>query len=318
MDDRKKGIAASLLSALFLGLTPIFGKQSINLGFSPLAVVALRSSIAALLLLGFIVLFKRSFFYIHPLGLVGCILAGFVNGVGSILYYSALSRLDASIGQLLYSFYPIFVALWLLADRQSLSRITILRLLLAITGAYLLISNSAHMINIVGAIMMIGASLLYALHLLINQRVLYEVPAPTVTLYTLISMAMTVSTAFLLFQPSLPPIETAWWHLWWPLIALAVVTFVSRLTLFFGVKHLGGLQTSLLGLGELLVTILLAQLFLGERLSIDQWIGALLIGLNLLLVAYDQPGATKRYSKGFLRWLNPTEVSPTDFPFKDQ
>jgi drug/metabolite transporter (DMT)-like permease len=105
---------------------------------------------------------------------------------------------------------------------------------------------------------------------------------------------------------------------WWPLVALGVITFISRLTLFLGVKHLGGLQTSLLGLGELLVTIVLAQIFLGERLSINQWIGALLIGINLLLVAYDQPGSTKRYSKGILHWLNPTDVSPTDFPFKDQ
>lgn len=314
MDDRKKGIIASLASALLLGLTPIFGKQSILLGFSPLAVVAIRSTIAVLLLLTFILIFNRSYFYIFPLGLGGCFLAGFVNGIGSILYYTALSRLDASIGQLLYSFYPLFVALLLLADRQSLNRVTILRLALAIAGAYLLIANSIKTVDLIGALMMVGAAILYALHLLINQRVLYEVPAPTVTLYTLISMAVTVSTAFLIFNPSLPPTSTPWW----PLIALGVVTFTARLTLFLGVKHLGGLQTSLLGLGELLVTLLLAQVFLGERLSIDQWIGAMLIGLNLLLVAYDQPGSTKRYSKGFLRWLNPTNVSPTDFPFKDQ
>jgi drug/metabolite transporter (DMT)-like permease len=314
MDNRKKGIYASLVSALLLGLTPIFGKQSIMLGFSPLAVVAIRSTIAALLLLLFITVFKRSFFYIYPLGLLGCFMAGFVNGVGSILYYTALSRLDASIGQLLYSFYPLFVALWLLADRQSLSRITILRITLAIAGAYLLIANSLKTVDLIGALMMVGAALLYALHLLINQRVLYEVPAPTVTLYTLISMALTVTTAFLLFHPTLPAVTVTWW----PLIALGIVTFLARLTLFLGVKQLGSLQTALLGLGELLVTILLAQIFLHERLSIDQWIGALLIGLNLLLVAYDQPGNTKRYSKGFLHWLNPTHVSTTDFPFKDQ
>lgn len=314
MNDRRKGIAASLASALLLGLTPIFGKQSILQGFSPLAVVAVRSSLAVALLFLFIVIFKRGFFYIHPLGLLGCFFAGFINGVGSIFYYTALTTLDASIGQLLYSFYPLFVALWLLADRQSLSRVTILRLILALAGAYLLIANSTKSVNLVGAAMMVGAALLYALHLLVNQRVLYEAPAPTVTFYTLLSMAVTVTGAFLIFHPSLPPSGINWW----PLVVLGLITFLSRLTLFLGVKHLGGLQTSLLGLGELLVTIVMAQIFLGERLTIDQWIGTLLIGINLLLVAYDQPGSTKRYSKGFLHWLNPTDVSPTDFPFKDQ
>ncbi len=314
MDDKTKGIVASISSALFLGLTPIFGKQSILLGFTPLAVVAIRSSIAALLLLFFLLLFKRQFFYIYPFGLIGCFSAGFVNGVGSILYYSALARLDASIGQLLYSFYPLFVALILLMDRQSVSRVTLLRLTLALPGIYLLISNSQSQIDWIGALMMVGASFLYALHLIINQRILVDVPAPTVTLYTLIAMAVTVTGAFLLFHPNLPPSGTTWW----PLLALALITFCARLTLFLGVKHLGGLQTSLLGLGELLVTIVLAQIWLGERLTMDQWIGALLISLNLLLVAYDHPSAGKRYSKGLLRWLNPPDINPTDFPFQDR
>ena len=313
MNNRKKGIAASFSSAFLLGLTPVFGKQSILLGFSPLAVVAIRSCIAAFLLLFFLLIFKRSFFYIYPLGLSGCFLAGFINGVGSILYYSALARLDASIGQLLYSFYPLFVAIWLLADRQSVSRLTLLRLTLSLPGVYLLIANSEKGVDLIGALMMLGAGILYALHLLINQRVLYEVPAPTVTLYTLLSMAFTVTVVFLIFHPSLPAAGTSWG----PLLALAGITFLSRITLFLGVKHLGGLQTSLLGLGELLVTILLAHFWLGEYLTIDQWIGALLIGLNLLLVAYEKPTSGKRYSKGFLRWLNPPEVSTGDFPFQD-
>jgi drug/metabolite transporter (DMT)-like permease len=314
MDDRTKGIIASISSALFLGLTPIFGKQSILLGFTPLAVVAIRSTIAALLLLFFLLIFKRSFFYIYPLGLAGCIAAGLVNGVGSILYYSALARLDASIGQLLYSFYPLFVAFILLVDRQSVSRITLLRLVISLPGVYLLIANSQTTIDWMGALMMLGASFLYAFHLIINQRVLVDVPAPTVTLYTLIAMAFTVTVAFLLFHPLLPETGTPWW----PLLALALITFFARLTLFLGVKHLGGLQTSLLGMGELLVTIILAQIFFRERLTMDQWIGALLISLNLLLVAYDKPSSGKRYSKGLLRWINPPEVSTTDFPYQDR
>jgi drug/metabolite transporter (DMT)-like permease len=212
MKPRSKGIFAALSSALFLGLTPIFGKQSIIFGFSPLAVVAIRTVIAALLLLAFILFFKRSFFYIYPLGLAGCVLAGVINGFGSILYYSGLSRIDAGIGQLLYSFYPLFMAFWLFVDRQSISRTTLLRLVLSLPGVYLLISNSQQKIDLLGACLMVGAALLYALHLLINQRILYEVPAPTVTLYTLLGMAGTVVVAFIFFHPTLPPAGTPWWH----------------------------------------------------------------------------------------------------------
>mgnify|MGYP001351679550 FL=1 len=186
---RLTGISAALTSAILLGIVPVFGKQAILVGFAPLAVVAIRTTIAALLLLLIMAIFQRPFFYIYPVGLAGCVLAGFINGLGSILYYTALSRLDASIGQLLYSFYPLFVALWLLLDRQTLSFLTVLRLGLSIPGVYLLISTSTEKIDLFGALFMLASAALYALHLIINQRVLFEVPAQTVTLYTLLSMA---------------------------------------------------------------------------------------------------------------------------------
>jgi drug/metabolite transporter (DMT)-like permease len=127
-------------------------------------------------------------------------------------------------------------------------------------------------------------------------------------------MAVTVTVAFLLFHPQLPISGTSWW----PLLALAAITFLSRITLFLGVKNIGGLRTSILGLGELLVTIVLAQVWLGDRLSIIQWVGAFLIGLNLFLATFDKPTPQKRQARGFLRWLDPPSVHPTDFPFQDQ
>ena len=121
------GISAALASALFLGLTPIFGKQALIAGFSPLAVVTLRTGMATTLLIVVMAVFRRGFFYIYPVGLVGCVLAGFLNGLGSILYYTALNRLDASIAHLIYSFYPLFVALLQHMDSQPINRLTFFR-----------------------------------------------------------------------------------------------------------------------------------------------------------------------------------------------
>src|SRR5258708_36235423 len=127
LKGRAKGILAALSSAAFLGLTPVFGKLALIFGFSPLAVVALRTGMAAGLIFLIMVLFYRSYFYIFPLGLLGCLLAGLINGAGSILYYMALGRLSASVGQILYLLYPFFVAVWLILDHQPPSRLTMLR-----------------------------------------------------------------------------------------------------------------------------------------------------------------------------------------------
>lgn len=312
---RVLGINAALISAFFLGLTPIFGKQAIVRGVSPYAVVAFRTLFATMLLFLMMLIFQRKYLYIYPAGLIGCLLAGTINGIGSLFYYNALGKIDAGLGQMLYLLYPFFVALWMFLDRQSISRITLIRLAIAIPAVVLLVqtgkSNSSEVW--LGIIMMLVAAALYALHLPINQRVLYDVPAPTVTLYTLLAMSMVVVPAYL-FSGRLqefPQISTS--GAWWPILALTLVTFFSRLTLFTGVKHLGGLQTALLGLSELLVAIILSQIWLRESLIWTQWLGAVLLTSSMLLVSLEKHQPAKTREGGWLGWLSgPHGISPQE------
>ena len=306
MQKRNTGVRAAVLAAAFLGLTPVFGKQAILFNFSPLAVVGFRTLMAALFLLLIMVFFRRQYLYIYPAGLIGCGLAGLLNGLGSILYYAALGRINASLGQLLYSLYPLFVAIMLVLDSQPPSRLTIFRIFLATIAVIFMTFTSTGTVDIIGVIQMLLASVLYAVHLPINQRVLYDIPAPTVTLYTLIAMSLVVFPAFLLFDRTLPANAT-----WWPVLGLALVTFLSRLLLFLGVKHLGGLQTALLGLLELLVAIGLSIFWLQETLTLPQWIGAGILIVSTMLVYFEKhPGERRPHRGGWLSWLTPPGLPP--------
>jgi drug/metabolite transporter (DMT)-like permease len=311
INGRTAGIVGALSSAVFLGTVPVFGKIALGGGFSPFSLIAVRTSVAALLLLVLMHFTMRRFFYIYPVGLLGCLLAGCLNGLGSILYYTALNKINAGVGHLLYSFYPLFVALWLALDRQPIGRLTGIRLGLMAPAVFLLVLPGAGGVDLVGAAMMLGSAVLYALHMLINQRILYEAPPQTVTLYTLLAMAVTVDAAALLAGQHLPALSPAWR----PALMMALITFLSRLTLFLGIKHLGGLQTALLGLGELFVTILLAHAWLGEQLLPAQWAGAALLALTMLLVRVDKAPPQKRLSSGWLAWLNPPAMARDKYPW---
>jgi drug/metabolite transporter (DMT)-like permease len=306
---RSTGINAALISALLLGFTPVFGKAAMGIGkFSPLAVVALRTSMAALLLVIIIALFRRQILYIYPAGLLGCIMAGAVNGIGSIFYYVGLSKLDASVAQMLYALYPIFVAFWLQLDKQTPSKLTGFRIIIACISAYFLTRVQAGRIDSWGVVFMLIAAALYALHLPINQRVLYDVPAPTVTVYTLLAMSLIVVPAYLIFDRSLPTGHAPWL----PVLGLTAVTFLARLLLFLGVKHIGGMQTALLGLGELIVAISFSHILLGESLTIWQWLGTAGLSMSLLLVWFETPPPKPAHPQGLLGWLQPPEF-PADF-----
>jgi drug/metabolite transporter (DMT)-like permease len=299
------GILAAFSSAIFLGMAPVFGKLAITLGFTPFAVVALRTGFAAGIMFLAIAIFYRQYLYIFPVGLIGCALAGMINGLGSLLYYLALQRLDASVGQLLYSLYPFFVALWLILDHQPPSRLTFFRVALATAAVLLLTKTPGRAVDITGVLMMIGASILYAMHLPINQRVLYEVPAPTVALYTLLAMSAIVIPAYLIFDRAWPAENVPWL----PVFGLTFVTVFSRIALFLGVKKIGGMQTALLGLAELLIAILFSSLLLGENLSTSQWLGAIGLGISLILVMYERPTPPTHSGKtGWLSWIRAPDL----------
>ena len=306
---RLTGINAALISAFFLGLAPVFGKAAMGMDkFSPYAVVALRTGMAALLLLTIMALFRRQFLYIYPAGFLGCALAGAVNGVGSIFYYIGLSKLNASVAQMLYALYPFFVAFWLQLDKQTPSKLTFVRIILASMSAFLLTRANAGHIDLMGVLFMLIAAALYALHLPINQRVLYDIPAPTVTVYTLLAMSAIVIPAYFLFDRSWPAGPPPWG----PVLGLTAVTFFSRLLLFLGVKHIGGMQTALLGLGELLVAIIGSHLFLNETLTEMQWLGTAGLGISLLLVWFERPPNNPLQTQGMLGWIQPPDF-PADF-----
>lgn len=306
------GINAALFSAFFLGLAPIFGKKAIELGVSPLGVVAARTLLATLLLLIVMVFFNRRYLFIYPAGLIGCLLAGSINGLGSLFYYSALGKIDAGLGQLLYSLYPFFVAFWMFLDKQKISKMTVFRLLIVIPAVILLIQPGISARETwLGSGMMLLSAALYALHLPINQRVLFDIPAPTVTLYTLLAMSAVVVPAYLFTNKM--DIDFQITAGWMPILGLTLVTFFSRLTLFTGVKHLGGLQTALLGLSELFITLLLSHLWLKESLAGTQWIGAGLLFISILLVAKEEKTQPKKRQGGWLGWLSgPASVHPQD------
>lgn len=284
--SQRNGIRAALLSALALGTTPIFGKQAYLAGMNAYSLTALRTLAAALVLWAIFLSSKRrrKFIFIYPAGLLISFTAGALNGFSSLLYYNGLTRVDAGIGQMLYALYPLFVVVVRRLDGQRVSNWTKVRLVMALIAVTLLVQPGSSQIDAVGAGLMLGAGFIYALHLAVSQRVLYEMPPQTVTLYVLTAMTAVVWVAFLIHGPGAVTVAGLP-----PMAALAAITVFSRLMMFLGVKQLGSIQTALLGVTEILVAVCLAIVALGEQLVLRQWIGALVLITSLLLMLFE-PG----------------------------
>jgi drug/metabolite transporter (DMT)-like permease len=279
------GIGATLLSTLFSGLAPIFGKLAYHAGVDPSTLVALRTAIAAGMLWLIYLLFWRRQLSIRWHQLLGCVGMGVANGIGSLLYYTGLARVDASLGHLLYSMYPFWVFIFLSAAGHPVSRLAVLRLGLALLSVFLLTWQGAGLVDPLGVSLMLGAGALYGFHLVLGQWTLADVDSRTVALYGLTTMAVVVGVARLAQGRPMDPITTEGWT---AILLLAFLpTALARLLVFAGLRRLGGFQTSLLGLSELLVAVGVAFALFGETFSLQQWIGAGMFVISVLLISRD-------------------------------
>jgi drug/metabolite transporter (DMT)-like permease len=64
-------------------------------------------------------------------------------------------------------------------------------------------------------------------------------------------------------------------------------TALARLLVFAGLRRIGGIQTALLALAEPLVAVALAFAVLGESFTGQQWVGAGLFLISVLLIRRD-------------------------------
>ena len=279
------GLLWGLLSPLFLGIVPILAKVAYAAGVNVLTVVAFRTVIAAVFLWTSMLLFKRELVRSSLPAVISSMIAGAINGLGSIFFYTSLTRIDASLGQLVNISYLVFVTVFLRLAGHTISLLTLMRTLLTIGAIYLLTRGGAGPADWLGVGMMLFAAITYAVQLVLSQRIMMDIPAPTMTLYAITAMAMVVTVAWFFAPVDLGQVSTEGWE---AIGLMALVTALSRLTLFLGVKAMGSIQTALLGVFEVVVTIAIAAVFLGERLTMVQWLGAAVLLVSIFLVRFEK------------------------------
>ena len=276
-------VTSGLLASFLLGWAPILGKFAYRARVDPLTLASLRTLVAAIFLWCVHLVFWRRRVALGWRPALSCIIVGAINGVGSLFYYSGLNRLDASRAALLGSMVPLWVVLFLSASGQRMGIPTFVQLGIALCGAMLVTSpwHAQDPADFLGSMLMFASAAINGWYIVSGQWVLADIPSQSGTLYIMSGMAVTVIIArFLGGGIVLHGIPLEGWQ---AILALGLTTALSRMAMFFSLARIGGVQTAILNLFELMVSLGLAFVFLGDRLAWYQWLGgALLLGGGLL------------------------------------
>jgi drug/metabolite transporter (DMT)-like permease len=269
------------LSAASFGALPIFIKIAYASGAEPVAVLALRFTLAALLMSAIMLLKGLSW----PRGRNLLTLAGMgaLGYVGqSFCFFSALNYASAGLVSLLLYLYPALVTVLAATFlRQRLSRLQIGAVAAALAGTALTIGGDASG-SLPGVLLGIGAALIYSIYILVGSRMMRAEGALPAATVVMLSAAVVFGLMAVFRQPALPATLAGWTAV----AGIALVSTVIAMVAFFaGLARLRASDAATVSTLEPLVTVILAAFFLGEPITPMKFIGGSIILCALVVLA---------------------------------
>lgn len=279
--NRLLGLFFIITSAASFGVMPVFARLAYESHADPITVLFLRFSIAAVVMLGLMLITKTKF----PRGmlLLELILLGAVGYVGeSLAYFMALTMASAGLVALLLYVYPALVTvLSAVFLKEHLTPAKVIALFLALSGTALTIRLTSGG-NMLGILLGIAAAVDYALYILISSRIVRRSGSLGSTAVIITSTAVVYGGVVSVRGMTLPINLMGWIAI----LAIALIsTVLSFVTFFAGLKRIGPTAASTLSTCEPIVAVALAAIVLGESITPIQLMGGLCIIAAVIVLA---------------------------------
>ena len=296
--DFRTGMAFALGAAISFGMSGPFAKSLMDAGWSPTAAAFARLTCGALALATFATLVRPQWVREALRHRRTVVLYGLIPIAGAQLcYYNAIAHLSVGVAVLLEYTSPILVAGWIwMTTRHSPSRATLAGMVLAGIGIVLVLNlfgGPDNTIDPTGVVWGLAAAVCAVYYFMMSSTVasdgdgLNSLTLATGGLLTgsaaVTAMGLTgvIPLRFATDNAVLAGITMPWFV---PVLALGVVSTAIAYTLgISGVALLRPSFASLVGLSEVLFSVLWAWLLVGETIEPIQAIGGAVVLVGLAL-----------------------------------
>jgi drug/metabolite transporter (DMT)-like permease len=278
-----------LASATCFGTLSILAKYAYAAGLGAEQALAFRFGLAAagMVAVAFLLgqnplrLGRSRLLILFGMGLIGYCAQSFT-------YFLALRTLPASLVVLIAYIYPSLVvaAGWLFL-RRRVSALHLLALAGSFVGLVLLVGGGARFELSWALVLAVASPIIYTAYILVGERVMASAPALPASAVIISGAAVAFAVlAALGNQLALPPTAAGWAVA----VGLAVVPTMLAISLFLaGLPRVGAARAALLSTWEPVVTVGLAVVLLGDRMSPIQVLGAILVLAAVIVVQGSQP-----------------------------
>ena len=282
MKDIVKGYLCAFISAFTYGLIPLFmipiKKEE---SFSVDATLFYRFLIASGAIV-FFLFYQKERLHISFREMLIMSLLGLLYALSAEFLFLAYDYLAPGIASTIFFSYPIIVALVLiLFYKEKLTLPTLLSLLLVVAGVGVLSIKKGEALNYIGLGISLLGALVYALYILIVNKVRIESSGVKISFYSMLFSSLYFLVKSLLLRES---ITISSWALAGDLILFAIITTsLSLVTLVYAVRYIGSTPTAIMGAFEPIVAVLISVGLFGEQLTPSLVIGGMVIITGVLI-----------------------------------
>jgi len=282
MKDIVKGYLCAFISAFTYGLIPLFmipiKKEE---SFSVDATLFYRFLIASGAIV-FFLFYQKERLHISFREMLIMSLLGLLYALSAEFLFLAYDYLSPGIASTIFFSYPIIVALVLiLFYKEKLTLPTLLSLLLVVAGVGVLSIKKGEALNYIGLGISLLGALVYALYILIVNKVRIESSGVKISFYSMLFSSLYFLVKSLLLRES---ITISSWALAGDLILFAIITTsLSLVTLVYAVRYIGSTPTAIMGAFEPIVAVLISVGLFGEQLTPSLVIGGMVIITGVLI-----------------------------------
>jgi drug/metabolite transporter (DMT)-like permease len=209
-------------------------------------------------------------------------MGGFGYCAQSLTYFIALRSLPASLVVLIAYIYPSLVvaAGWLFLHR-AVSAKHLVALAASFVGLLMLVGG-AHFQLAWALVLAVASPVIYTAYILVGERVMGSVPALAASAVIITGAAIAFCVLAAIGNELALPRTAGGWAV---VIALAVFPTMFAISLFLaGLPRVGASRAALLSTWEPVVTVALAVIVLGDRLSLAQVLGGVLVLTAVVVV----------------------------------
>jgi drug/metabolite transporter (DMT)-like permease len=291
MNTRLKGSLFGIVSAVSYAINPLGALFLYEDGVNTHSVLFYRFSLAALILGGFLLAYKKSFRITYKEWLILLIL-GMLFAASSLTLFASLHYMSVGVACTLLFVYPIIVAgIMTLFFKERLTLFTIASILLALPGIWLLNEGSdTDALSALGVTLVMISASTYALYMIVVNKAPLRMPAVKLTFYVLVFCVLTiVAHAMASSDTHIQLLTTP--TTWMLAIMLALIpTVISLITMVYAVHMIGSTPTAILGALEPVAAVAIGVFVFGETLSLQLAFGILLILASVMLIIAGRSG----------------------------